>query len=299
MTRRSAALAVVVVAACGQGDGRREAAPRAEVVARVDGEPVHADEVAVLARAMGVAPRVALERIVDERLLAREARRRGLVTADDEVDARWRASIQELVAREVEATNTPATVPNEVFAELFERRRVALTHDGLVEVVHALAAVEGDAGVTALDAARATASRFAARLRERYGERPTREQFEALAHDEFSAMRVEPIGPFDRTGQSPDGARFVEPFVRGAWALRDDAPLSPVVTTQFGAHVILRVGSAPPNVRPMAEVRARVVREGVEMRRGAALGELVVRLRAAASVRVSEVALGASPGQRP
>lgn len=280
----------------GPSAARRAASP---VVARVGGEDIRADEVAAVARLEHVTPRAALEQIVRDRLLAREAVRVGAANGRDRDDAAWRARVQLLLARLVEAPHTPETIPPSYFEALYQRRRVALHHDGLVHVVHAIAAGEADAGV---DPAHVEAVRARAEaLRERLLREPpgalTRERFETLARAS-PGLRVEDIPPFDRTGQSEDGNRFDPEFVRASWALTREAPLSATVITPFGAHVILRVGSAPPKPATPEEVRGAVFREGVNLQRARALAGLLERLRAAADVRVSEAAI-ASTGAPP
>lgn len=285
--------AVVLLCALSLRCGAREA-PRRDlgpIVARVDGEAIHADEVALVARTENVSPREALERVVRERLIAREALRLGVANDDDVANARWHARVRLLLAREVEARNTPANIPNDFFQEIFDRRRVELTHDGLVEVVHALALADGDAGPAGHEAARAKARRFYDRVLATLGPRPSRERFEALAQEE-GGLHVESLPGFDRTGQSENGTQYVTPFAQGAWALTEATPLSAPIDTPFGTHVILRVGAVPPRVVPPDQVRAVIVRDGTTIRRSHALRDLVERLRARADVRVSETALG-------
>jgi hypothetical protein len=293
---RALALALLLALGCAPSERPGARRDRGPVVARVGGEAVHADEVAAVARLERVAPREALERIVRDRVLALEARRVGVATGDDADDARWRGRVQLLLAREVEATHAPETVPNEFFEELYQHRRVALHHDGLVQVVHVVARVDGDAGAAASAAALPLAERFYARLREVAGERPTRERFEAVAR-EVPGLRFEEIPGFDRSGQAENGTRFAEAFVRTSWSLRPDAPLSPPFVTPFGAHVVLRVGALPPRVATPDQVREAVVREGVTLKRSRALAALLDRLRSAADVRFSEAAIAStSPG---
>jgi hypothetical protein len=294
--RRAATIACmfVCVSACG---GRHDGAPRHRAhgapVATLNGEAIGADEVLLVARRARVTPRVALDRIINDRLLAAEARRRRLVDDTFVSDAAWRARVQLLIEREVEARFSYENMPAGVFRSLYEIRRVALTHDGLVEVIHALAQVDGDAGVGARDEAHQLIGRFHARLTAE-GPSLTRARFEAIAR-EFPSLRIEGIPGFDRTGQSADGTRFAEAFVRAAWSLSASAPLSAPVDTPFGVHVVLRVGEVPPLQRPADEVRTTIIREAVTAQRTRTLNTLVERLRARVDVRVSETALGATP----
>lgn len=292
---RSVALGFVLLGlACSHGDRRGTPRDRGAVVAHIAGEPVYTDEVAAVMRLEGVTAREALDAIVRERILAREALATGVATDDDVSDAAWRGRLQLLLTREVEEAHTQATIPPNFFDELYRHRRVALHHDGLVRVVHALAPQETTPGRPQVptEQLRARAASFLARLRAEPS-LPSRERFEALARS-AQGIRFEEIPPFDQTGQSEDGTRFAEPFVRAAWALSPQSPLSELVTTPFGVHVILRVGDVPPRTLAPAEVREVILREGITLRRARALGALLERLRAAADVRVSETAIAAT-----
>lgn len=290
MSRVALALAVAL-AACSSRRVEGPAPDRSPVVARVDGDPITADEVALVARGEHLAPRDALERCVRDRLLVREGLRRGLLDADDAENARWHASIQALLAREVEDRESPATIPRAFFEEMFQRRRVEFRHDGLVTVVHALATVDADAGVLARDAAAAKVAAFRERLLAAAGPRPSQARFQALA--EQMQLHFESLPGFDRLGQAADGTGFDAGFVRAAWSLSDAAPLSAPFVTPYGVHVALRVGSVPPLNRPIAEAQAVVLRDGLTLRRARALRALLDTLRARADVRVSEAAIGA------
>ncbi len=294
MTRLSARIALSLCAAFAACSSRQVDGPapdRSPVVARVDGDAITANEVSLVARAEHLSPRDALERCIRDRLLVREGMRRGLLNEDDAENARWHASVQMLLAREIEDRESPATIPAAFFEELFQRRRVEFRHDGLVTVIHALATVEADAGVVARDAAAAKIAAFRERLLSTAGARPAQAQFQALA-DQMQ-LHVESLPGFDRLGQAPDGTNFDRAFVGAAWSLSDAAPLSQPFVTSYGVHVALRVGFAPPLSRPIAEAQAIVVRDGVTMRRARALRTLLDALRARADVRVSETAIGA------
>lgn len=100
-------LALLVVAACGgeRGSGEAEAGKlraRGAQVASVDGTGIGVDQVRELAERTGLAPRVALARLEDEQLLAREAARRGYGRPDLTEQAVKRALVQALLARTVE-----------------------------------------------------------------------------------------------------------------------------------------------------------------------------------------------------
>lgn len=294
-TAATALLAAVFVAQCGTST-RTNPHPHPVVhpVARVEGEVITAEEVAALAQAENIPPRAALERIVDEHLLAREGRRRGVVSDADAEQAQWRALVQRYLQLTIEEPWSPSRVPPGLYQAEYERRRVQFSHDGLVRVVHALALSMADAGVGARRESAEKAQAFRARVLAETGGRPTSEQFEQLARNApGGALHFESIEPFDRTGTAASGGRFHEVFVRAAWTLSDASPVSEVVETPFGYHVILRVGEVAPLHRPEAEARQTIVRDVVEARRRKALSDLLEPLRARYDIEVSDVATDA------
>ena len=291
-TIRTALVAAVFVAQCSTSARPRSFPhPTVHPVARVDGEVITAEEVAALAQAENIPPRAALDRIVNEHLLAREGRRRAWVTDTDAELAQWRALIQRYLQVEIEEPWSPSRVPPGLYQAEYERRRVQFSHDGLVRVVHALALSLADAGVGARQESAQKALAFRARVMAATGGRPTAEQFEQLARNApGGALHFESIDPFDRTGTAASGGRFHEEFARAAWGLSDASPVSDVVETPFGYHVILRVGEVAPLHRPEIEARQTIVRDVVEARRRKALSDMLDALRARYDVEVSDVA---------
>lgn len=292
IARRVSCLAFALFVGCGARRAQREPVPRdtSPVVARVNGEPVTADEVSAMARAEHLDARAALDRVVNHRLLVREGLRSGLLVDDDVENARWHGAVQAVIAREVEDRESERTIPREFLDAYFQHRRVEFMHEGLVEVVHALAQVEGTPpSPQALAEARAKIAAFRQRIVAEGGSSPPRETFERIGRE--MQLRVEALAPFDRTGQTPDDSHYVAPFVAAAWSLTPDAPLSQPFETTYGAHVALRVGGSPPLHRPLDEVRAILVRDGVALRRTVAMRRLLEGLRARVDVRVNETAI--------
>jgi hypothetical protein len=266
------------------------------VVATVNREPVYESEVVVAARVHHLGARDALDRVVRDHLFVQESQRLGLTTSDDIENAVWHASIERLLAKEIEEKIRPATLSPEFLEEYFQHRRVELVHDGLVTVIHALARADSHASQTQHQQARELATRFREHVLAEGVGALVRERFEAMARQgEFSTLRCEAVPSFDRTGQSVDGSHFDEIFVRATWMLTETSPLSEVVDTPFGSHVILRVGAEPPIRRTPQEVRAILVRDGVALQRTVAMRTLLQQLHDRTETQVSETALGISP----
>lgn len=106
--QRRVLLALVVMAACGgergaDGSQAGQSRARGARVAKVNGAEIGVDQVRELAERAAVTPRVALERLEDEQLLASEAARRGYGRPDLTEQAVKRALVQALLAKTVES----------------------------------------------------------------------------------------------------------------------------------------------------------------------------------------------------
>jgi hypothetical protein len=124
--KRSVLLALVVLSGCGgardpEGTAAGNLRARGAVAAKVDGAAIGLDQVRELAEKGGLAPRVALERLEDEQLLANEAARRGYGRPDLTERAVKRALVQALLAETVErlrAQDIPASEVRERFDQV-------------------------------------------------------------------------------------------------------------------------------------------------------------------------------------
>lgn len=288
MARRARWLAALGLVACG---ARREPSvtprppPSGPVVARVGAGVVTADDVALIAAARGCTAREALDRAIEEELLAQAlVREAPPVEADVAVrDARWRGVIQTWLARHVELREEDLD-PAEL-REAIAARRPDLAPGVTRVAVHALFEAQArDAAGRARAMARAAA--FRARLVGASGQRPDRAAFRAqTAAVDGVAPRIEDLAPCDALGHA-EGARYDPAFVRALFARSLETPLSEPFLSDFGAHVLLLVEERAPGPRIEAEVEAivrqqlRVVNEARRLRDG------VARLRARTPVEV-------------
>ncbi len=268
--------------------------PRVDpVVARVDGEAITSDEIRDIALGAGISPREALDRAVDTHLLAREARRRRMLSPVALADVIWHAAVQELLQRDVVEGVTLANLPADKISDALSARRVELSPGDLVRAVHFVALVRPNAGPAAHRAARRVAEAFRARLVATAGERPTLRDFDNVAAQMSGpGARAELLAPFDRDGYTATG-RYVENFAAVAFALTDAEPLSPVFETIYGEHVALWLGEIPAAPRPPAEVLAIVQRDVLVRERAETLQQELQRLRARYGATVSEDVLAA------
>lgn len=87
------------------------------------------------------------------------------------------------------------------------------------------------------------------------------ESFEALAKahsvDKVSAQQAGKLAPFARGEMIPE-------FEEAAFSLTQESPLSGVVESPFGFHIIQKIASTPETIEPLKEVRDAIVNTLVE-----------------------------------
>jgi hypothetical protein len=296
---RSLAAALALAGALGCDPGPRppaavDLAPhRGAVVARVGDLALTDLDVAAVAAERGLDARAALDLLVRDALLAVEARRAGLVGPVEVADDAWRARVQRLLARDVEARFSAATLPPAMVEATFEARHAELAHRGLRRVVHAVWMVSPDAGVATNEVALARMLVFREELLAATGGHPTAAQFrEAAARvPSTPALRVEDLDPFDRQGRTPGASAYVPAFAEAGWALSAAEPLSEPFVTSFGVHVALLLEEVPPLTRTDDEARAIVRSDLILRARADGVRALVMGLRQRRRVQIREAAL--------
>ena len=150
-----------------------------------------------------------------------------------------------------------------------------------------------DAGVAALDAARAQMQAFRDALATSTGGHPTEEQFRAAAQRLGAGPehRVEDLEPVDREGRTPSAGTYVPAFATAVWAMDPAQPLSQPFATSFGVHVALLLEEVPPMTRTDDEARDILRDEYAVAARVNAARELVTRLHQRSRVEISESTL--------
>ena len=198
-----------------------------DVVATVDGRPIHASDVRIQAVAAGTDARAALAALVDAEVLAGQALRSGLLGDVDVVQTRReQAARRFLVTQFVQQT---AQVPDEVMRRMYERDKLSFEHPEFVEVWN-LVALPGKSA-TADDKARAHAQVL--ELVARAQACATDAEFEALASAAPGQIpvRAEKL-TFPRVGVVEDS------FASAAFLLTTPGQTSPPVETSYGWHLV-------------------------------------------------------------
>ncbi|HLK36943.1 MAG TPA: peptidyl-prolyl cis-trans isomerase [Polyangiaceae bacterium] len=276
MTRRRAvgiAIFVATMLACGaHGDRVETTRPLGGDVARAGALGIPGALVADVARSRAVPPAQALDALVEDALLAREAVARGL---DRAPEVSWASTVA--LAR---------VVPGRILDAARAQGPASDDELAILSVIHAVVQRSNR-----LSEPRALA--IADALESAVGGATSAADFESRANGvphSSAAVVVEPIDSFGADGRMPDGGQLDSAFVAAAFALRKKGDTSPVVETAFGWHVIRLVDRILPDPETLARRRRDLAGAVIQARARAELQRVLRDLKR--TVRL-EVAAGA------
>lgn len=259
MSRAAALLGgVILVAGCASApDGGSGTAPAAreekartgssDAVALVDGEAITAEEVAAQAAAAHSDARAALEALVDARVLAREAERRGLDRDPSVREAAEREMVRRFLSLGFEREVTPRAVTEADIQRAYEKNSNQFDHPEIQVVLHILAPASASDPQEKREAALRRAQQVAERARTIRDEAAFRALVPALSDDKVT-LKGEEVAT-GRVGWT------VKPFADAAFALAQPGDTSGVVETRFGYHVLFLKRKIPAVHIPIDQVR--------------------------------------------
>lgn len=257
---------------------RRPAGPAtdaATVVATVRGTRVTAGEVVALAREAGLAPRGALDRLIGEALLAKEAERRGYGRNPEVLVGAQRAAVRALLTAQVVRAVPESSVTDEQVATAFEAQRARFTRPEVRTAVHVLLPLAADASEARIAAARRLAERAVSEL---LAEGPE------VVLARYTADPAALSGAFqvvaERVPELVRGGAFDPAFLDAVFSLRAPGVVPAPVRTQFGWHAIALTAIRPDATMPTARAHVIIRQELLAERRGALLDSLVAGLAA-------------------
>lgn len=288
--RLSAALLTLSVAAASCGPSA--APPRAphvrrprlggEVVAVVGNTAIRRSEVLERAAASHVDATTALRALESDALLAEEARRRGLVGAD--ASERRRRALAQLVLRALEREHRAESVPSDAIAARLDRAAASLTRPELRQASHLLVRTSGSHAPNPAEA-EAIATEALRRAGSVEGEDTALLETVAdalRAHHPGVDVVVEALPVVERS------ASYEPAFLDAIFGMDRVGLVPRVVTTSFGAHVVLvtRVDHA---VTPTPEaVHEAALEEALNHDRRNAVGALLREARERTPPRIDE-----------
>lgn len=232
-----------------------EPASPTEVVARVNGAPILASDVAEQMRG-GESAEQALQSLVQLELLAQEAHRRGLGRHPSVTEEQHRAMARLLIQRRFRDGMGVADIPRELVAEAYRLNIGQYQHPELVQVAHLLVPM----ALNAPPELHAQARSVAERARSIAASGPlSEEEFKqlrgVLRKETGIRVRAESLRTAKRGNTVPE-------FADAAFALTRPGQISPVVQTKFGYHVIYLVNRSP-EVHVALEQAEQEIRERI------------------------------------
>lgn len=265
--------------------GQGTAAVGGTVVSTVDGTPITLAAVQRVVDATGWAPAVALEKLQAQRLLAREAERRGYGGQWGESPARSQALVQALLAQEVE-TLEPSDVG---VAELYEERKAKYAAGEKRGSVHVLAQFKEGAPPGLVRVARA----FAVEALRRFQLADDPQEVLTWAEQEAGKMDL----PFnvrpEKLPRVPRNGRFVKAYSDALFEPESTGPLPRVVRTSFGFHAIYVTEILEAKEVPLAQARPELLPVVARRERSARVRGWVERMRVAERIELHKAGLAA------
>jgi len=291
MSRRAVALLAVLVASCAARDTTRatDELP-AGVAARVADETISVQAVREVARAQGITPAAARDRLIADALLATAARALPWATRSAERSVLAREMLEEL-ALQARAREAPTDADVErVTAE----RWWELDCPASARTAHVAVLVKPPADE---ERARAAAEAIERAVR---GASEPRDFFARAAAVpraglELRAERLPPVAADGRVVPATEPRRgdpthFEAAFAQAANAIAAEGTTSPVVRTSYGFHVILLEETLPERKPALAERRVLVAAYLARERARELTEKEVGRLTSASRIEVSRAA---------
>lgn len=246
---------------------RADTRPVADAVARVGGRSIGAAEVLALMQSDGLSAEDALNRLVDEELLAQEAERLGLVQ-----DSATEQAIERLMVRamlhELEKENTPESVTEQELREDYASHADEFHIPERRRSWHILVKQADEAG-------RLRAQSILREIRRAEDPRLVFERYSEAGHDDSGfEIKAEDLPELTRQ------ASVERPYKDALFAATAEGPLKDVIKTSYGWHAIVVSEILPEETRSLADVEVESRERLSQRNRFAKLVEIVEGLEA-------------------
>jgi parvulin-like peptidyl-prolyl isomerase len=263
----------------GESAARPGSAVSGDVVSTVDGASIGVAEVQALARAGGLAPAAALARLEAERLLAKEAGRRGYGALWETHRVGRQALVQALLSRDIEAQR----VDEADIRAAYDSGRARFETPEKRTATHLLALVPKGARDEQDRAAREFCQTAIRQLSFAADRQAVLAQLKAASSALF-AVKVEDLP------EVANDKSFVPEFQRALFSLSAPGVVEEPVKTEFGWHVIVVTAIRPATHVSYADARTQLRQELAVQNHKRALDALLAALRERTPVHYAETA---------
>ena len=245
------------------------------VLATAVGTTITVGEVVALAREAELTPRGALDRLIGEALLAKEAERRGYGARPEVAAAAQRAAVRAWLTAEVERAVPESSVTEQEVATTYQAQRARFSRPEARTAVHVLLPLAPDADEARVAAAHRLTARVVAEL-QAVGPEAVLARYSADPLGVSGAFHV----TAERVPELVRGGAFDPAFLEAVFALSAPGVVPAPVRTQFGWHAIALTEIRPDASLPLERAHALVRQELLAERRGALLDALLARIAA-------------------
>ncbi|MCK5799866.1 MAG: peptidyl-prolyl cis-trans isomerase, partial [Deltaproteobacteria bacterium] len=207
--------------------------PSQSIVARVNGRPILLVDLRRQMKEAKQEKHRALDALIQEELLAQEARRRGYDTQSKVLEAARRQLATTYIKEAFGKTISREAIPREFVERAYKANRLRYVRPAAVDVLHLLCVAGRRQSKAIHDAAARCATAASKLISARYF---SSEDFKRLpeslaAVTTPTTVRVEKL-------TTPLRGLTVAPFADAAFALKNKGDISPPVKTRFGIHFI-------------------------------------------------------------
>lgn len=195
-------------------------------------------------RKTGVESEVALESLIDERLLLDEARRRGIVESAEDARAVERVMVRSML-RDFESALTPASIPIDEVRADFEEHRERLQVPERRASWHILVEDSEDGG-------RERASAILAEVLQAAEPKVVYRRYAARQAEAEAGLVAEDLPPIARNGG------LEKAYEDALFAAKTKGPLKKLVQTSYGWHVVSVTEILPAETRTLEDVEHEI-----------------------------------------
>lgn len=252
--------------------------------ARVDGVSLAVSDVAATSAALQVDAKTALERLIAEQLLIKEAERRGLQREPSVDHVSRQAAVQELLAREVESV----VVDDAAIADAYAAQHERFVQPVRRASIHVLVSLAKDANRDRDEAAHQLAAKLTAELRAAPDPRAVWVRYQSVGQLQGFTIKAETLPAAGRD------ERYVEEYLAGLFSSPGLGPLDHPVRTSFGWHSIVVTEITPGSVVTLEQAKDTLRTELVAKARQQAFDRMESDVSARIGVVRDEAAIEAA-----